>query len=95
MDNKDKRLKTAFILAIIFAIAGMVFSILYLVLEVFIPAASPVSMSLMLGSILYLIQSNREKYSKGMFRTFVIIIIAGILIGTIAGMLQLILYFRI
>jgi uncharacterized membrane protein len=95
MDDKEKRLKAVFILTIIFAVAGMVFSILYLAFQVFIPAASPVSMSLMLGSILYLIRSNRDKYSKGIFKALLIIIIAGILIGIIAGVLQLILFFRI
>lgn len=94
MEDKERRLKAVFILTIIFAVTGMVFSILYLAFQIFIPAASPISMSLMLGSILYLIKSNNEKYSKRLYKTMVILIIGGILIGTLAGVLQLILYFQ-
>lgn len=92
-DNQRKKLILA--LTMTSALLGIVFSLIYFIFDVFIPAASALSLCLMFIFMLLLIREYPGYFTKKQNVIFTILIWIGLLIGVLAAILQLIIYFRL
>ena len=96
MEGKDtKNSKNIYIWLIIgSAVVGMIFSILYLGFEIFIPAASALSLCMMFFFILAVVKKYPDFLTSRQKKVIKIIAWVGMIAGFLAAVIQLILFFK-
>lgn len=93
--KENQRKKLILSLTMASALLGIVFSLIYFIFDIFIPAASALSLCLMFIFMLLLLREYPEYFTKKQSVIFMILIWIGLLIGVLAAILQLIIYFKL
>ncbi|HOD92498.1 MAG TPA: hypothetical protein PLT91_01280 [Clostridia bacterium] len=91
-EKKNKKILIWLILGS--AVLGIIFSILYLGFEIFIPAASAVCLCLMFLFIILAAKKYMELFSKRQMMVIKIIAWIGMISGLLAAIIQLVLFFK-
>lgn len=95
MLGENHKKKIFIILAIVFAVSGIVFSLLYYVSELFVPAATSASLGLMFIFLLLLVKESPCYLTQKQNVIFKLIAWIGLIFGVLTSVLQLIIYFHL
>ena len=95
MDGKKKKSSNTYIILIIgSAVLGMLFSILYLGFQIFIPAGSALCLGFMFLLILMAFKKYPDYLSKKQMIILKVTAWIGLIAGLLAALIQLILFFK-
>lgn len=95
MSNKTVKNKILLICALCFALGGIVFSLLYLIGEIFIPSVSALCLCLMFVFILLILKENPEYFTKKQNIVIKIIIWIGLVAGFLAALIQMFIFLKL
>lgn len=95
MSNKTVKNKILLICTLCFALGGIVFSLLYLIGEIFIPSVSALCLCLMFVCILLILKENPKYFTKKQNIVIKIIIWIGLVAGFLAALIQMFIFLKL